>query len=264
MQAANLPATAGWQWARDGLALFSRQPLAMFTWAMAISLALMLASLTPPLGPLLFVVLMPVVTFLTLSACRHVEAGHAMQQPAAWFQPLRNKGVLRRLLWMGVLYAGLCLLAGVVVFVPFMRELAEAMQASSVTSDLTPFLETLRLPMAIFGVIYVVLAALFWYAPALSGFQGVRIGQALFFSGVACWRNKTAFVVYGLVWFAVFLAIDFASGLLVAMGMSAQLAGTLQIPVNVAAGSILYCSFYPSYVTVFGPGAAGFLPPPAR
>lgn len=259
MQAATLSATAGWQWVREGLALFSRQPLAMFTWAMGISVALMLASLLPPLGPLAFVVMMPSITFATLSACRHVEAGHALQ-PAVWFQPLRNKGVFKRLLWMGALYAGLCLLAGAIIFMPFMRDLAEAMQAARVTDDIGPFLEIMRVPLMLFATVYVGLAALFWYAPALTGFQGIRLGQALFFSAVACWRNKFAFLVYGAAWFAIFLAIDIAADLLMAMGLSPQLAGMLQIPVNVAAGSVLYCSFYPSYISVFGPGAAGFLP----
>ena len=30
------------------------------------------------------------------------------------------------------------------------------------------------------------------------------------------------------------------------------MAGTLQIPFNIAAGGVLYCSFYPAYTSVFG------------
>jgi len=253
MQAASLPATAGWQWARNGLELFLRQPLAMFTWAMAISMTLMLASLTPPIGPLLFVTAMPVITVMTLSACRHIEAGRVML-PSMWLQPVKKAGMAKRLFGLGAIYAGLSLLAGLVAFVPFMDALADAFQQAG-ADDLTPILLALRMPLLIFGVLYVIVAALFWYAPALVAWHGTRWSQALFFSGVACWRNKWAFAMYGLVWAAVFLAIDFCSNMLVAAGLSPQLVGVLQVPFNIAAGSILYCSFYPSYTSVFGTGA---------
>ncbi|MEK0115015.1 hypothetical protein WKH48_18280, partial [Bordetella pertussis] len=78
MQAVSLPAISGWQWVRDGLRLFMKQPLAMFTWAMAISLLLLFATYTPLVGPLLFVALMPSITLMTLSACKHVEADRVM------------------------------------------------------------------------------------------------------------------------------------------------------------------------------------------
>jgi len=76
--------------------------------------------------------------------------------------------------------------------------------------------------------------------------------QALFFSGIACWRNKWPFLVYGATWALVFLFIDLCAGLLVYMGLSLEFAGTLQIPFNIAAGGALYCSFYPAYTSVFG------------
>src|SRR5690606_34382817 len=111
MQAASLPASYGWQWVRDGLRLFMKQPLAVFTWALAISLLVMFSSLTPPVGPRLFVALMPVVTLMTLSACKHIEAGRVML-PSMWPQPLMRPGVFRKLLLMGVLYAVLSIAAG--------------------------------------------------------------------------------------------------------------------------------------------------------
>ena len=40
----------------------------------------------------------------------------------------------------------------------------------------------------------------FWHAPALVWWQGQGVAQSLFSSTVACWRNRTAFLVYGLMW----------------------------------------------------------------
>ena len=89
MQAAYLPASSGWQWVRDGFRLFRKQPLAMFLWAMAISLLVIFATAIPPVGPILFVALMPIVTLMTLSACKHVEADRVML-PSMWPSRCRN------------------------------------------------------------------------------------------------------------------------------------------------------------------------------
>lgn len=101
-------------------------------------------------------------------------------------------------------------------------------------------------------MLYVIVAALFWHAPVLVAWHGLRLTQALFFSGVACWLNKWAFLVYGAAWVMVFLFIDLCAGMLVTIGLSPQFAGTLQVPFNIAAGGVLYCSFYPAYTSVFG------------
>jgi hypothetical protein len=257
MQAASLPATAGWQWARDGFRLFMRQPLALFTWALAISLLVLFATFTPPIGPLFFVALMPIVTLMTLSACKHIDADRTML-PSMWLKPLQKPGVLKKLLILGGLYAGLCMLAGLIAFLPFSEELTEGVRAASVTSDMAPFLEAMRTPLLLFGTLYIIIAALFWHAPVLVAWHNVRLPQALFFSGIACWRNKWAFVVYGMTWVGVFLGIDLCAGLLISLGLPATLVNTVQIPVNIAAGGILYSSFYPAYTSVFDINNASF------
>lgn len=58
--------------------------------------------------------------------------------------------------------------------------------------------------------------------------------------------------MYGVVWILVFLFIDLCIGLLIGMGVPDTLAGTLQVPVTIIAGGVLYCSFYPAYTSVFG------------
>lgn len=253
MQAASLPASAGWQWIRDGYRLFLKQPLAVFAWAMSISLLVLFAMLAPPIGPLLFVMLMPIVTLMTLSACKHIEAGRIML-PSMWIKPLKQPGVFRRLFWMGAAYGITSLAAGILSFLPFALDLNEAMQTAAASGDITPFVMAMRAPFIIFGLAYTVIAALFWHAPVLVAWHGLKLTQALFFSGVACWRNKLPFLVYGFAWVFIFLGIDLCSGILVWLGLSAKLANTLQVPFNIAAGGVLYCSFYPAYSTVFQTG----------
>jgi hypothetical protein len=251
MQAVSLPANSGWQWIREGLQLFLKQPLAMFTWAMVLSLFVVFAALTMPIGPLLLPALMPIFTIMTLAACKHIEAGRFML-PSMWPKPLQRPGVFRKLGLMGLVYAGACLAAEIVSLLPFMDDVMEGMSVASTTQDLTPLLMTMRNPMILFLALYVPIAAAFWHAPVLVAWHGLRLMQALFFSIVACWRNKWAFLVYGAAWAMIFLFIDLGAGLLIGAGLSAALVGALQVPVSIVAGGVLYCSFYPAYTSVFG------------
>ena len=250
MQAAILPPLAGWHWARDGFAIFRKQPIAMFMWAMAITLFVSLAAATPRIGPLFFVAFMPVVTLLTLSACKHIAADRVML-PSMWFKPLKQPGVFRKLVGMGLMYGVISLTAGLAVSMPFARDIADAFVLVSAQADLEPLIEAVWLPLLAFTVVYVVLAALFWHAPALTAWHHIKLTQSLFYSGIACWRNKLQFLVYGATWFGVFFVIDLAAGALIWLELSPSLVQTLQMPFNIAAGGALYCSFYPAYVSVF-------------
>lgn len=249
MQAAVLPATAGWYWIIQGWRIFILQPLAMLTWAMLVSFILMLATLAAPVGPLIFITLMPAVTFVTLSICRNVLEGQKIL-PSMWVQPLQQKGLFRKLLAIGAIYVVMCLIVGLLAFLPFTDELQAAIGVMANAQDITPLIEAVQVPMMIFGVLYIILAGLFWYAPVLVGWHSTSTTQALFFSAVACWRNKWAFLVYGSAWVALFFIVDIFSGFLVSLGVSLEIAATLQMPINIALGSIMYCSFYPSYISV--------------
>jgi hypothetical protein len=250
MQAVSLPATAGLQWIVNGWALFKRQPMALFSWAMFLTVILIFATLTAPLGPMLFIVLMPAITLVTLSIARHVHQGQRLV-PSMWLEPLKPQGLFKKLLLLGVLYVGICLSLGILVFLPFAGEIGRAMQVLADTQDLAPLIQTLRTPMLLFAGLYFVMAALFWYSPILIGWHEMPVMKALFYSAVACWRNKWAFLVYGLAWFAIFFVMDFFVGALVSMGLPLDFAAALQLPLNVLIGSVLYASFYPTYKQVF-------------
>ena len=249
MQAAVLPALAGWLWVSQGWRIFMQQPLSMLTWAMLISFLLMISTLAAPVGPLIFICLMPAVTFVTLNLCRHITNGEKIM-PSMWIQPLKVKGLFRKLLMIGGIYVVMCLFVGFLAFLPFIDELHQAMQTMADAQDIQPLIDAVQLPMMIFAGLYVVLAALFWYAPVLVGWHGTTTVQALFFSAVACWRNKWAFLVYGVIWIGLFFGVDLLSSLLVSLGLSLEMAATLQVPINITLGSVMYCSFYPSYVSV--------------
>jgi len=99
---------------------------------------------------------------------------------------------------------------------------------------------------------------LFWFAPVLTAWHDIPPAKALFFSVVSCWRNRGAFVVYGLLWFGVALGSSFGLSLLLqALGAGAYVL-TIMMPVTIIIVTMMYCSFYATYRGCFGvqePGA---------
>ena len=85
---------------------------------------------------------------------------------------------------MGAVYVLICIVLGLIAFLPFMDELSQSVQTATTSNDFLPLLDAIRAPMIIFAVLYVLMASIFWYAPALAGFHNVTLLQALFFSGI--------------------------------------------------------------------------------
>ena len=116
----------------------------MFLWAMAISLLVIFATAIPPVGPILFVALMPIVTLMTLSACKHVEADRVMlpsMWPAAAETRRLSQAVPHGPALCGALHgdrpAGLPAV---------LRLLSEAVRVASMEKDITPLLSALMVP----------------------------------------------------------------------------------------------------------------------
>src|SRR5690606_41312605 len=88
--------------------------------------------------------------------------------------------------------------------------------------------------------------------PIFIGWHRIKMTQALFFSMVACWRNKWPFLAYGVSWAAIFFAIQMVGSTLSSLGIPAGMMQILLTPVNIVVAAVLYCSFYPAYISVFG------------
>jgi len=250
MQAAILPLTAGWLWIAQGYRLFLRQPVAMFLWGLTTTMLMTASYLIPLLGQIALIAATPTLTFITLNACRHIANGHTMQL-GLWLAPLRPAG--RRLVHLGLTYLLCCLAGGFLAVLPFMGRLMDAMGAGVLDAQTVSALSHAMMgPFALFAVLYLMISALFWHAPALMGWHGLPLSRALFFSMVACWRNKWPFLLYGASWGGIFFAVQSLTGLLLDAGTSPAAVQWLITPLNIWVLTLLYCSFYPTYVSVFG------------
>ena len=253
MQAAILPMSAGWQWILHGLAIFRRQPMAMFFWSLVTGMLITISYLIPLFGQMALIVITPMLTFITLNACRNVANGKTMLL-SMWLEPLRGRDVRKRLLGLGMAYLSFCLAAGLIATLPFLSSLGNTVTPQG-TIDEAALFQAIQGPLMLFGALYLLISALFWHAPALIGWHGIRMTQALFFSMVACWRNKWPFLAYGLGWGAIFMGIQFLGTFMTSLGVSAATVQVLLTPANLVIAAILYCSFYPAYISVFGAGS---------
>lgn len=248
MQAAHLPVSYGWAWLLQGWTLFKRQPMDMLFWSLMTSLLININHLVPILGQIALIIATPTLGFIALNACWHIERNEKMQL-AMWLAPLKKPEVKKAMWRLGLVYFICCLLAGFIAVLPFSDSIMQAMSSE----ELNPveIMAAVRAPFFVFGILYVGISVLFWHAPALMGWHQIPLKKALFYSMVACWRNKGALILFGLAWAAIYIALQFlADGLLIVFG--ASLAHFLITPINLLMMAVLYSSFYPIYRSIFG------------
>jgi len=262
MQAATLPARAGWHWVSKGFAIFLYKPAPIFAWAMTVMLALMLTVAIAPIGPLAFIVLFPTLSFLSFLLCRYVIGERPVTKEAC-VKLLQRPGLFRQLFWLGVWYAAWNVCVALGVLLPALSGLPEeVIDALMREQNLQPLLDLLRVPLIVLVVVNVLVSALFWYAPVLTGFCGLSAGRAVFYSAVACWRNKGAFLVYGLLFAALYWLAYQLLLLLLAIGVAPGVLSMVQMPLHVLIASVLYCSMLPCFADVFEARAPSLSAPP--
>src|SRR5699024_2319437 len=123
---------------------------------------------------------------------------------------------------LGLAYLLACLAGGFLATLPFIPSIISVLDNGETIDELALF-SALQWPLLSFALVYIVISALFWHAPALVGWHQLRISQALFFSMVACWRNKWPFLLYGLSWAALFYAVHLLGVMLIGVGFAAGL-----------------------------------------
>jgi hypothetical protein len=93
----------------------------------------------------------------------------------------------------------------------------------------------------------------FWHAPALVHWGGLPAAKSLFFSTVAVWRNKGAFAVYSLVWFAVLILFALVANLLFAVFGRPELVPLVAMPASLVFSTVFYASLWFTFADCFRP-----------
>ena len=227
-------------------------------------------------GGLLVAVLTPTLTVGFLQACRAAASGLPVH-PVLLFAPFRaGRTTLTRLLTLGA-YQMVALIviilatSGVAGFraepaIPPAATQAGGAPPAKAEPRAAPVDPSTPRPMTqaeqdalrgeavgrmLQALAYLPVALVMWYAPLLVAWHGLPAGKALFFSLVAVWRNKSAFVVYGATWLVIWLVLSTVIALITGLVGVGNFAAVLVVPMAMLLLTCMYCSMYPTYATVF-------------
>lgn len=244
MQARQLPARHGALWFLAGFRLFRRNPPLLTALTFAYLFCVILVNLVPMVGPMLLPLLLPALTVIVANGCRAIDQG---QPPGKLmlFQGLEaNRLGLIRL-------GGLHLLGSLLILA--VSTAIEGGSKSLPALDTADPSEMLGMLARLLLIASPVIMA-FWFAPLLTGWDGVPAMKSLFFSFVASLRNWRAFAIYGLTVAVVAVAIP---GLILVAGgaMSATALNILSVALRLlllfVVAPVLMASIYLSYRDVF-------------
>jgi len=252
-----VPALQGALWVRSGFRAFFQRPMAFgmlfFIYFFGAQLLVLLSSL----GAVLVSATLPLASLAFMLATRRVQDATPVT-PSVFVEPLREPGPRRRgQLLLGATYAAalaLILLVTDLIGGSAFDAVAEALSAAEVTPEsLRPALTDplLRWAMFVFLALVGVLSVPFWHAPALVHWGGQRWGRALFFSTVACWRNRGALTIYALTWAGVILGFNLVAGLLFSLFGVPTFAVALATPAGLMFAMAFYASLYFTYADCF-------------
>ncbi len=246
-----VPARQGAAWVRQGLAIFFRRPVAF---CLLFVLYLLIA-------PMAMFVVAPLATLAFMIATQQALQGR-FPTPAVFIEPLRV-GASQR--W-AQLHLGLAYAAGVALVFWLgdsiggraFEALREAVSAGRTTpQELEPLLGNSALQLGWLTLVggIALLAVPFWHAPALVHWGGHSAIKSLFFSTVACWRNKGALVVFSLAWVAVVLVFAMISTTVFALLGVPQIALAAITPGMLMLSAAFYASLFFTFADSFEPAA---------
>ncbi|PLZ00987.1 hypothetical protein CY652_18250 [Burkholderia sp. WAC0059] len=253
MQLTEVSAKTGYVWFRQGIWLFRRNPLAFLTLFFAYLLAMTVISVIPVIGGLLPLFFIPGVAVGFMAACRDTIAGKPVF-PTILIDGFRSYGSVaaKRLVVLGFAY----MIAMMAVFASSALAdggtLLRLMTVGGPLDGAAVANGDLSLALLASMVLYVPVAMLFWFAPILATWHDVPPVKAMFFSIVSCWRNRGAFVVYAVLWFAVSSAVSFGLSMLMRLAGVGDYAYAVLMPALIVTMTMLYCSFYATYRGCFG------------
>lgn len=244
----NLPASTGWEWLKQGGALFRKQPLALTILLFANILFSIGMSALPILGPVLAIVLIPSFSMAFMRACLMIENGDRVT-PDVLLTGFRRP-VLAPLCKAGLVYLAVSLVLMVVMRFTIPSEFLQQMAAAAAAGKAPPQVELSHL-LRILGTFLlntVVLVTLCFVAP-LTYWKHMGPGKATFYSFFAVLRAAGPFIVMLASWFAIFFGVLIVVALIFGDAAAGRAVIMWLIFLFVL---LLQCAMYAGYTTIFG------------
>ncbi len=240
----------GYTWIRQGIWLFKQNPLGFLMLVFMYVFAAQLAVIIPVIGVLAVLLLTPTLSVGFMTACRQAIQKERIR-PMVYLVALQSGIIIRkRILQLGLVYAGLILLLSFILSLLVDFELLLPLLTSD--KPITP--EALRQVYLIFffgAILYIPIGMLMWFSPVLVAWADMSVPQALFSSCLACWSNKAAFFLYLSIWSVILIAIPLTLGMIFNVFDIGQVASFIIAPISIAGLTIMHCSFYATWKACF-------------
>ena len=250
-----VPASQGIQWMKQGIATFRKKPLAMLGLFFIFLTVVNLLSLIPWLGIAMALAMLPAATLGFMTAAREVAQGN-YPMPTVLLTAFRaGQQRLHAIAVLGMLYAVLFGLSMAVTqwvdggqFVRIYL-LGEAIEPATMRELMSQ--GDFQMAAILAGTLNVVIAMLFWHAPALVHWHGVSPVKSLFFSIVACLRNFPAFFVYLMAWVGLTMLVVLGASLLFTAIAGPVIGSVLMQLLLMVITAMFFTSQYFSYLDCF-------------
>ncbi|MET3116155.1 hypothetical protein AAKU64_000358 [Undibacterium sp. GrIS 1.8] len=244
----------GWAWVKAGFQLFRKQPVEMLTLFFAYMFLTMAIGLIPFVGQFLPMILVPVFSMSFLQACRHIENGQRVH-PNLLLLGFRSPA-FSRLLTLGSLYLIAAMLA---IGASTLVDDGAFWNYLTTQKPIDPK-DTQSLPdpgmfwgMLCSAVVYIPALMAFWFAAPLIVWQEMGLGKSVFYSFFAVRGAGKAFVIYGLSWLLIGVMLPTVLSLIIVLIVGKPILGVIiMLPVSLMLTVVMYCSFYPTYISIFG------------
>ncbi len=239
----SVSASAGVRWLREGAGLLKRQPLGLPAMVVVYLMMLLVPAMIPLVGIAISGVLGPFATVGLMQCFREAAAGRppGLSQYA---QPFRDQAQRLNLFRLGLINAALLMVVAMLAALVLPEPVGE-----------TPPQTIEQLPIQALLVqllLYSPVMALMWFAPLLAGWHGMTPGKAMFGSAVACLRNMSALLVYGLAALALTTGVGlFVVTVVAAIVPSQEAMSFFVAPIALVLMTIVQGSFYPMYLSIF-------------
>ena len=242
-----IPAREGWNWVKQGFALFRKQPLglaALFFGYVLITVAL---GLVPLVGKLLSYLLVPMFTVAFMQGCADAEAGKRVH-PGLLLTGFRSphSANLFKLGGVYLLLAVLAIAASTLVDGGvWLQILLNQVEQESIDPKTSSVGAAILFTAFAQLVTFVLLA----FTGPLVHWQGMGVGKAVFYSVLGIFGAAKSFAVFALAWFGISAIIGQVVALL--FGRT-QMFQTVLIPVSLIYTIAAFCSFFAVYCTLYG------------
>ena len=262
----------GPRWIGEAFRLYARRPLSFTGMSLAFYVAAMLVRELPPVGALLPLMALPLLSLGFMVASQSALLDGPVR-PLQFIEPLRGDKLKRRalLILCGMYGAAVVLIMGLADAISghaWTRLQALLAKGETAQPQIEALLSEPSLGLALLfgGTLGTLLSVAYWHAPALVHWGGQGVKQALFSSTLAVWRSKGAITMFTLAWLGLMLLFGMlASIAMQLLGLQAW-AGVLSLPSALVFSAVFYISVLFTFNDSFGgagPATAPVPPAPA-